>query len=107
MKHKAFGGLTKTVCERLHAKKRFLERYAIDYTKAVRVSLVNKIKKQKILASFGQSTRMSLHLVYFDGRYLPLAYDKLRGEITTVLPPEAIYTTEWSFHGMSHKGNRI
>ena len=81
----------KIQAQREHAKKRFFQRYGVEYTKNVKQYMIKQIQKggnaDLILR---QSHRVSLYYVRWKGQRFPVAYDKQRKEIITVLTDDMI-----------------
>tara|TARA_Y100000034_G_scaffold91156_1_gene109940 strand:+ start:1008 stop:1268 length:261 start_codon:yes stop_codon:yes gene_type:complete len=79
--------ISKTKAQRIHAKKRFVERYGLDFTRHVRREFCRRIQKQE-KARFieRQSTRVSVWDVEYEEKIYRVVYDKIRKSIVTVLP---------------------
>lgn len=77
---------TKTQSQREHCKKRFLERFGIDFNKTVRHYFLNEIHSGHSTCVGFLSNRVRIHDVYYNGKIYRVVYDKLRDNIVTVLP---------------------
>lgn len=76
-----------------HATRRARQRYGIslkqhDYTDLCRV--LTKGNSQDCVFLQKQSNRVTFWAVFYEDKWLPVVYDKLRKRIATVLPPEAL-----------------
>lgn len=79
---------TKKAAQRVHAKKRFLERYRIDFTKEVRREFVRAIHEGRARCIETQSNRVSIFSVPYEDKWIDVAYDKVRHQIITCFPGE-------------------
>lgn len=77
---------TKTEAQREHCKKRFLERFGINFNKTVRHHFLNEIHSGHSTCIGFQSNRIKVHDVYYNGNIYRVVYDKIRDNIVTVLP---------------------
>lgn len=82
--------MDKKTSERIHAKKRALQRYDLVFTKKVRNEVKAKIRNSKGKFLFRQSRRVTVWQVEYDNKPLKVVYDTLRGEIVTFLPLDEI-----------------
>lgn len=78
--------MDKKTSERIHAKRRALQRYNLDFTKKVRNLLKIKIRNNKGKFLYRQSRRVTVWEVDHENTKLKVVYDTLRGEIITFLP---------------------
>lgn len=78
--------ISKKYSQRAHAKRRALERFGIELTKDVRRTLVQAIQKGEARFRARQSLRITHWIVEYQGKELPVVYDRQRHEIVTVLP---------------------
>lgn len=76
----------KVICQRIHAKNRFLERTGLVMTTAQLDGLVAQIQSGQATLIRKQSNRSSLWHVWHVDRFLRVAYDKRTHAIVTVLP---------------------
>lgn len=91
----------KSCAQRIHAKRRALERYGLTLNRIRYNEFVDMIKRHASVFIVDQSQRRSIHLlVVKEGRFL-VAYDSLRGNITTFLPPILIEDVVKNLH--NHK----
>lgn len=77
---------TKKQAQRIHAKKRFLERYRLDFTKELRREFVRIIQDGRARCLATQSNRISIFSVPYEGRWFEVVYDKTRHQVVTCLP---------------------
>lgn len=78
--------MDKKTSERIHAKRRALERYDLVFTKAVRNKIKGMIQTSKGKFLYRQSRRVTVWEVDHENRKFKVVYDSLRGEIVTFLP---------------------
>ena len=78
--------MDKKKSERIHAKRRALERYDLDFTKKIRNQLLDKIKRSDGTFLFRQSRRVSVWEVEHENKKYQIVYDRNRKEIVTFLP---------------------
>ena len=80
----------KRVNQRIHAKKRALERYDLELTRTDMEAMVKQIMDNEVDTFYRSSTnRNTLHKVTWEGRTLIVVYDKDRKTIVTFLPEDA------------------
>lgn len=84
------GGVTKAKAQRIHAKRRALQREAVLLTRADMRLMVQQIQAGKATFVRRQSLRVTLWDVAFRDHPVPMrvVYDKLRKNIVTILPRE-------------------
>jgi hypothetical protein len=70
----------------IHARKRFIQRYAIDFTKSMEQEVIAEIRCGRAPLFDKQSLRVSIYDVYYKGSVMRVVYDKKRNVIVTVLP---------------------
>ena len=80
----------KAVAQRFHAKKRALQRYGVNLPTTAQAAIVKLIQKGQARWLKTQSNRVTHWAVEWEGKILPVVYDKLRKQLVTVLPPEAL-----------------
>ena len=80
--------MDKKKSERIHAKRRALERYDLNLTKVVRNQIKSKIQKNDGTFLYRQSRRVTIWEVAHENKMYKVVYDTLRGEIVTFLPQE-------------------
>jgi len=80
--------MDKKQSERIHAKRRALERYDLNFTKTIRNQIKSKIQKNDGTFLYRQSRRVTVWQVAYEDILLKVVYDTLRGEIVTFLPQE-------------------
>ena len=81
-------GKTKLEAERAHCKRRFMERYAIDFNRHMRREFERLIQYCQTHLVRKQSNRVSIHDVIYEGEVYRVVYDKSRKTIVTVLPAD-------------------
>lgn len=86
--------VTKSECERIHVKRRFLERFGINLTRQKRLSIISMILQNRATFIKKESNRVSLFDVDFENQVIRVAYDRLRKELVTALVPTAIALDE-------------
>lgn len=80
--------MDKKTSERIHAKRRALQRYHIDFTKEVRNHIKTQIRNSTGKFLYRQSRRVTVWEVTYENIPLRVVYDTKRSEIVTVLPQE-------------------
>lgn len=78
--------LTKTRAQRIHARRRALERYELDLNRHDLREVVESIQAGKATFVRRQSLRVSIWEVTVKGQACRVVYDKLRKTIVTFLP---------------------
>ena len=91
--------LSKLQAERLHAKRRAMERLGFNLNKAARKELINRIQLGKLKFLYRQSVRVTVWRDNINGEDIDVVYDKARHCIITFLFPE-----EESFYEDNDKG---
>lgn len=84
-KHK----MTKSNSETFHAKRRFKERYGIEFNKEMRKEMIRLIQMSQSHLVEVQSRRVTVRDVIYGGEVYRVVYDSIRQNIITVLPKEA------------------
>lgn len=79
---------TKKQNERVHAKRRALQRYGLNLTKTVRNQFKSKIQNNQGTFLYRRSRRISIWEIDYENNKYKVVYDTLRGEIVTFLPQE-------------------
>ena len=78
----------KSQCERIHAQKRAMERYGLEY-KRIHLDLIrNGIRNQEVMLLFRITNRVSLRLWKYEDKDIYLLYDHNRQEVVTFLTKE-------------------
>ena len=77
---------TKKQCQRIHARKRFLERYGIRCTRDIERSFLTAIAEGRVGFVDQQSMRIFVYDVPYQYKLYRVVYDRLRNVIVTVLP---------------------
>lgn len=72
--------------QRDHCKRRFRERYGIDFNRHVRREFVKLIQHNQCHFIEKQSNRVSVWDVIYGGQVFRVVYDKERKNIVTVFP---------------------
>lgn len=83
------GGQKKAHSQRIHAKKRALERCGVNLNRHDMRELVTSIQKGHFSLLEKQSNRVSVFKAKIDEEYYPVVYDRQRKTIVTVLPKDA------------------
>ena len=80
--------MSKEQAQRIHAQRRFLQRFRIEFTIELHHEVVEMIRSKDRRARFvkRESLRVSLWEVEVSGFRCQVAYDRKRGTIITVLP---------------------
>ncbi len=79
---------TKKQCQRLHARRRFLERCSLCFTRDIEKSFIQAITDGRVGFVEQQSLRIYVYDVPFNYRLYRVVYDRTRNVIVTVLPRE-------------------
>ena len=82
--------MNKHTAQRSHAKRRFRERFEFDFNRHVRREFVRMVQAGEAVFVEKQSLRVSLFDIYHEGNKYRVVYDKLRKNIVTDLPQEAL-----------------
>lgn len=90
----------KASCQRIHAKRRALQRFAIDLDYAKQDQIIQMIQKGKAKFISRDSIRVSIFAVEFEGKLLKVVYDADRKTLASVLP---MAKNELSVCGCDHK----
>ena len=80
--------MNKKTSERIHAKRRALQRYNLEFTKKVRNQIKSKIQSNGAKFLHRQSRRVTVWEIDHENRKFKVVYDTMRGEIVTFLPLE-------------------
>ncbi|HMZ78101.1 MAG TPA: hypothetical protein PLL06_00275 [Acidobacteriota bacterium] len=88
--------ISKAKGQRYHAKERALERYGLVLTRAVYREWVKLIQSHKATFVSRTSCRLTKFIVHWQGQDFPVVYDSVRKAIVTVLPNEALESTEFT-----------
>ena len=78
--------MRKKLSERVHAKRRLVERYGLELNRRELRELVSQIQEAKATHIETQSNRVSLWRVSHGTIEIVVVYDKKRGTIVTALP---------------------
>lgn len=79
---------SKKLNQRIHAKKRALERFDLDLNRDDLNKIKYLIQNKKTLMLERSSLRVTIHRVDYKGKRMRVVYDKLRKNIVTFLPME-------------------
>ncbi len=71
--------------QKIHAKKRALERFDLNLTNDDLIHIGAKIKKGESIYIRKMSNRVKLHQVEYNGQILKVVYDKLRHQVVSFL----------------------
>jgi hypothetical protein len=84
--------MSKQKAQRLHARRRALERYGMEVGNGTRQQIINAIRQGRSTHVESQSHRISVHDVTLAHEELTVrvVYDKHRKEIVTFLPQECM-----------------
>ena len=80
--------MSKAEGQRIHAKRRALERYGVEFNREDLDRIIQQIRsKTRSISYFRITNRLSLHKVFYENIDVPLfvVYDKSRGTIATFL----------------------
>ncbi len=77
--------MNKNKAQKIHAKRRFLERHGIEFTAKKEQFFVDQIQSGKATFIQKRTNRISIFEVIYDGKPYQVAYDKHRHSIATVL----------------------
>lgn len=83
MRHKR-----KSINQRIHAKRRFLERYGMTFSTRDLDAIVSQIKTGQASFISRQSLRVTIWDVFYCGTLMRVVYDKNTKNIVTVFPHE-------------------
>jgi hypothetical protein len=76
----------KKLCEIIHAKRRFLERYGVEVNDADLTDMVTQIRTGSARFLWKDTNTRTLFRVKVRGNVADVVYDNLRGVIVTALP---------------------
>ena len=82
--------LSKKQCERLHARKRFFERYGLNFNNKIERLFLQIIKDGKARLVERQTNRVIILDVYYKLKPYRIVFDKKRKAIITALPKSCI-----------------
>ena len=85
---------TKSECERMHVKRRFLERFGIELSRKKRLQIIDEIQSGRATFIEKESTRVSLFDVSIEHQVVRVAYDRLRKELITAMVPSIVALDE-------------
>ena len=77
---------SRTNKQRNHAKRRFKQRYGIDFNQQMRQEFRRLIQSNQCVLVEKQSNRISIWDVTYEGNVYRIVYDKQRKNVVTVLP---------------------
>lgn len=86
--------LDKSQCEFYHARKRAKERYNLDLSTSDIKMIISDIQNHTAIFVNKQSCRVSVWKISIKGNTYPVVYDKMRHQIITFLPQEALIDAE-------------
>ena len=90
----------KAECQRIHAKRRALQRFAINLDSHKQDEIVKLIQEGKATFLRRDSTRVSIFAIRFESKLLKVVYDSQRKTLASVLP---MTEEELSVCGCNHK----
>lgn len=73
-----------------HARRRAIERYNFILTPRIEEGFIKQIRGNEAIFLYRISGRLSTFAVIYDGRYIPVFYDRHRGQITSLLPEDRL-----------------
>ena len=79
---------SKKLSERVHARRRAMQRYGITFGRERRSALVRAIQTDKAVFLRAFSNRSKAFAVFYEENWYAVVYDNQRKEIITFLPPE-------------------
>jgi len=83
--------MNKAKSQKIHARKRGMQRYGLQIGPKTYDLLCNKIRKgEDAVFLMRESNRVSHYAVKHDGDWIPVVYDNNRSTIVTFLPKEAL-----------------
>lgn len=74
--------------EKTHSRQRALQRHGINLGPETRRDFISQIQKNKAVFLERKSNRLSAFAVTYYGEWIPVLYDKKRGEIATFYPSD-------------------
>lgn len=80
--------MKKSVCQRIHAKRRAEERYALELNRDDLRNIVQRIQQNQATHVEKQSHRVSVFDLTYNNIDVRVVYDKNRKTIVTFLPKE-------------------
>lgn len=80
--------MKKSVCQRIHAKRRAVERYSLDLNRQDLRNIVTVIQSNKATPVEKQSHRVTVFDLTYNEVDVRVVYDKQRKTIVTFLPKE-------------------
>jgi len=78
--------MEKKYAQRIHFKRRLLERYNIKCNKFLYRSFIDQIQGGKAKKLLEESNTRSIFEIYYDGEPIWVVYDNARREMRTALP---------------------
>jgi len=90
----------KASCQRIHAKRRALQRFALDLDYGKQEEIIKLIQRGKAKFMGRDSIRVAIFAVEFEGTLLKVVYDSERKTLASVLP---MNKNELSLCGCDHK----
>lgn len=78
-------GYTRKQNQRIHAKRRFMERFEIDFTKKIRREIISRINKKELLLLEKQGSRYWVYYCNIKSHDVAILYDRLKRNIVTCL----------------------
>jgi hypothetical protein len=89
MKRRSLAGRKgKHIGQRLHASMRCLERHGFYLEPHGHRAIIDAIQNNRATPIERQSNRITLFRVEYNGKYLRVAYDRVRKTLATVLPDD-------------------
>ena len=78
---------SKKKSQRVHARRRFWERYGVNFTLDMEQRMLNKIRKGESRLIHTESNRTTIRTIELDNREFTVVHDKERKTIVTALEP--------------------
>ncbi len=76
--------MNKSFNQRIHAKKRALERYGLKLNQELYEELSARARRAPV--HLRQSNRTTIRIIYYEGEFLKVVYDSHRHQIVSFLP---------------------
>ncbi len=79
---------SKTISQKLHFKKRFLERVGIDCDRRLHNEILSNVQNGKYKVHCKQSNRVTVFEMNHESRDYLIFYDRMRKSLITIIPAE-------------------
>lgn len=76
--------------QRVHSKQRVMERYGIQLNHEDFKEIIRQIRNYESTPVDKRSNRISIHIVKVRGIELPVAYDRIRHTVASILPKHVL-----------------